>query len=52
MVEDAEDTYRRHGAGRQRLSRRQVVYPATPDSTAVVKEFSTSDILLLLETVL
>ena len=32
------------------LSRGQVVYPATPDSTAVVKGSSTSDVLLLLKT--
>jgi hypothetical protein len=33
-----------------RLSRGQVVYLATPDSTAVVKGSSTSDVLLLLKT--
>jgi hypothetical protein len=32
------------------MSRGQVVYPATPDSTAVVKGSSTSDVLLLLKT--
>jgi hypothetical protein len=33
-----------------RLSRGQVVYLATPVSTAVVKGFSTGDVLLLLKT--
>jgi hypothetical protein len=33
-----------------RVSRGQVVYPARPDSTAVVKGSSTSDVLLLLKT--
>ena len=33
-----------------KLSRGQVVYPATPDSTAVVKGSSTSEVLLLLKT--
>jgi hypothetical protein len=33
-----------------KVSRGQVVYPATPDSTAVVKGSSTSDVLLLLKT--
>jgi hypothetical protein len=32
------------------MSRGQVVYLATPDSTAVVKGSSTSDVLLLLQT--
>jgi hypothetical protein len=30
------------------LSRGQVIYPATPDSTTVAKEPGTNDVLLLL----
>jgi hypothetical protein len=35
---------------RQQLSRGQVIYPATPDSTTVVNETGTSDVLLSLKT--
>jgi hypothetical protein len=48
---DLEKSEKAVGDAAPALSREQVVSLAKPDSTAVVKGTSTSDVLLLLETV-